>query len=63
MKLKELKQKNKIELKKLLSESSDKLRDLRFRVASRQLKDVRQIRKVKKTIARILTILANQKDN
>lgn len=61
MKFKELKQKNEIELKKLLADSREKLRDLRFRVASRQLKDVRQIRKIKKTIAKVLTLLVNKK--
>lgn len=61
MKIKELKQKNEIELKKLLADSREKLRDLRFRVASRQLKDVRQIRKIKKTIAKSLTLLTNKK--
>ncbi|MFH0819629.1 MAG: 50S ribosomal protein L29 [bacterium] len=61
MKFKELKQKNETELKKLLADSREKLRDLRFRVASRQLKDVRQIRKIKKTIAKVLTLLTNKK--
>lgn len=61
MKFKELKQKNEIELKKLLADSREKLRDLRFRVASRQLKDVRQIRKIKKTIAKVLTLLTKKK--
>lgn len=61
MNFKELKQKNEIELKKLLADSREKLRDLRFRVASRQLKDVRQIRKIKKTIAKVLTLLTKKK--
>lgn len=61
MKFKELKQKNEIELKKLLADSREKLRDLRFRVASRQLKDVRQIRKIKKTIAKVLTLFTKKK--
>lgn len=60
MKIKELIIKNSVELERILKESQEKLRDLRFRVASRQLKNVREIRKIKKTIARILTIL-NQK--
>jgi ribosomal protein L29 len=57
MELKELKNKNEVELKKLLIESRDKLRDLRFKDASKQLKNVREIRKVKRIISRVLTLL------
>ena len=57
MEFKELKSKNKGELHKILTELREKSRDLRFKVASKQFKDVREIREVKKTIARILTLL------
>ncbi len=57
MKIKELKQKSEIELQKLLQESREKLRELRFKVALKQLKKVMKIRDVKKMIARILTLL------
>ncbi len=57
MELKELKTKSEAELHRLLAESRDNLRDLRFKDASRQLKDVREIREVKKLIAQILTLL------
>ncbi|MEK9130003.1 MAG: 50S ribosomal protein L29 [Patescibacteria group bacterium] len=57
MKVKELKQKSEIELQKLLQESREKLRELRFKVALKQLKKVMEIRRVKKMIARILTLL------
>ncbi len=57
MDIKELKTKSKEELKKLLSDNRDKLRDLKFKVANRQLKDIRGVRKIKREIARILTIL------
>lgn len=57
MKFKELKQRSVEELKRLLISSREKLRDLRFKVASKQLKDVREIRETKKMIAEILTIL------
>ncbi|MDO8592590.1 MAG: 50S ribosomal protein L29 [bacterium] len=62
MELKELKSKTDKELKQLLNESRDKLRDLRFKDANKQLKNVREIRVVKKAIAKILTIL-NVKKN
>jgi ribosomal protein L29 len=45
------------ELQKLLAETRDKLRDLRFKDANKQLKDVRQVRKQKKLVANILTIM------
>jgi len=55
--LKELKNKNKKELQKLLAENREKLRELRFSVNANQLKDVKSLNKVKKLIARILMIL------
>ncbi|TSC95656.1 MAG: large subunit ribosomal protein L29 [Parcubacteria group bacterium Athens1014_10] len=57
MKTKELRKKTKEELKKMLSESKEKLVDLKFGIASKQLKNVMEIRKNKKSIAQILTIL------
>lgn len=57
MEFKELKNKKESELHKLLNESREKLRDLRFKDASKQLKNVREIRIVKKTIAGIFTLL------
>ncbi len=57
MKTSELYQKTNEELKKLLSEQREKLRSLRFDVALKKIKNVREIRKTKKIIARILTIL------
>ena len=45
------------ELKRKLNERRDKLRDFRFNVGSRHLKDVRVIRTTKKDIAKILTVL------
>ncbi|MEA3398862.1 MAG: 50S ribosomal protein L29 [Patescibacteria group bacterium] len=59
MELKELKKKNKAELHKVLNESRDKLRDLRFKDANKQLKNVREIRKIRQTIARVLMLLSN----
>ncbi|PIP29672.1 50S ribosomal protein L29 [Candidatus Kuenenbacteria bacterium CG23_combo_of_CG06-09_8_20_14_all_36_9] len=57
MNMKELKLKSDNELKTLLAESRDNWREMRFKVAQRQLKNVRDIRVVKKTIAQILTLL------
>lgn len=57
MKTREIKEKSTAELEKILPESCDKLRELNFKDANKQLKDVRQLRKLKKTIAKIKTIL------
>ncbi|MFN3301543.1 MAG: 50S ribosomal protein L29 [Patescibacteria group bacterium] len=57
MKIKELRQKTKEELQKLLIEEREKLRLLRFDIALKKSKNVREIRKTKKNIARILTLL------
>ncbi len=59
MKVNELRQRPKEELHKMLQESREKLRALRFDLASGKVKNVREIRKIKKNIARILTILLN----
>ena len=61
MEYKELKLKNEVELKKILDEYHEKLRDLRFKIASKQVKNVREVRKVKKIIAQILTIFKIKK--
>jgi ribosomal protein L29 len=61
MDLKELKLKTEKELKQILNESRDKLRDLRFKDANKQLKNVREIRQLKRMIARILTLLVKKK--
>lgn len=61
MKIKELREKNIQELKKFLSEKRDAVRKLRFDIASKQIKNVRDIRNDKKDIARILTIINESK--
>lgn len=63
MEFKELKKKTESELHKILAQSRDKLRDLRFKDTNKQLKDIREIRVVRKTIAQILTLLNNKKSN
>jgi len=57
MKIKELQQKSRAELQHILIESREKLRQLRFDLASGKVKNVREIRKIRKDIAQILTIL------
>ena len=62
MKLKEFKEKNIEELKKLLADNCQKLRELNFKDANKQLKNVRDLRKVKVTIARLKTLLKQSAD-
>jgi ribosomal protein L29 len=57
MKPDELSQKSKLELKKIIQESREKLRQLRFDLSSGKVKNVRGIRKIKKEIAQALTLL------
>ena len=57
MKINELRQKSKSELQKILLDDREKLRQLRFDLAAGKVKNVREVRKIKKDIARILTTL------
>lgn len=57
MKIKELKNRSQSELKNILEENREKLRQLRFDLASGKVKNVREIRKTKKDIARISTLI------
>ena len=61
MNLKDLSTKSEAELHKTLAQEREKLRDLRFKDSSRQLKNVKEIRSTKKNIARILTLLNQDK--
>lgn len=63
MKIDELQQKSKTELQARLAESRERLRQLRFDLVSGKVKNVKEIREIKKDIARILTIInSNFKD-
>lgn len=62
MEIKELKDKKEGDLHRLLAETRDKLRELRFKDSNKQLKNVREIRTGKKTVAKILTLLNLKKD-
>ncbi len=57
MELSELRKKTKEELHKLLKVQREALRDIRFQVDSKQYKNVRELRKTKRGIARILTVV------
>jgi len=61
MKIIELRQKSKKELQRILFDKREKLRQFCFDLAAGKVKNVREIRKIKKDIARILTLC--QKDN
>lgn len=57
MKTVEIRRKDKAELQRLLMSEREKLRQLRFNLVSGKVKNIREVRKMKKDIARILTIL------
>ena len=62
MKLKELQEKTKDDLNKLLEVKREKLRELRFKDSNKQLKNVREIRSLRKDVAQILTFVNQMKD-
>jgi ribosomal protein L29 len=57
-KIDELRKKPKEELQKILKDDREKTRQLRFDLAAGKVKNVREIRRIKKEISQILTILA-----
>jgi ribosomal protein L29 len=57
MEYKDLEKKSNDELKKLLFQERAKLYDLRLKISVNQLKDVREVRETRKTIAQIMTQL------
>lgn len=54
---KELREKSDGELRKMLQEERERVRELRFKVSQDQHKDVRELREARKLVARILTIM------
>jgi len=56
-KIKEFKKMGKDQLLKVLADDREKLRQFRFDLSGGKVKNVREIREVKKDIARILTLL------
>ena len=59
--LKELKLKSAADLQKILNSSREKLRELKFKVSQNQLKNVREIRNLRKKTAKVITLI-NQKN-
>ena len=62
MKIVELRKKTKGQLEKLLLQRQERLRNLRFDLASGRVKNVREIRHLKREVARILTTLQETRD-
>jgi large subunit ribosomal protein L29 len=61
MEAKELREKTQEELKKLLAEKRESVRKVRFDIAVKQAKNNRDLRKDKREIARILTLISENK--
>ncbi len=61
MKVKDIRRKKEPELAKDIKDLREKLRELRFNLASGKVKNIREIREVKRDIARILTIINEEK--
>lgn len=57
MKSADLKQKTLVELQKMVLEERVKLQQLRFDLPGGKVKNVREIRQIRRNIARILTVL------
>ena len=60
MEYKELKTKGEKELQKLIVEQREKLRELKFKTAANQLKNIRELRTVRKQISQIMFLLATK---
>lgn len=57
MEIKEFRKKSDKELTKLLAEQREKLRDLRFKIESKQYKNYKEMGKLKKDIAKVITVM------
>ena len=62
MKIKETAKKSEKELKKMLLEKRERLRNFSFDLAQGKLRDTSQIKKTKRDIARLLTILKKRSE-
>lgn len=60
MKIIEIREKNKEELKKILQERKEFVRKIRFDISSKQVKNHRQYRNARKDVSRIMTVLAEK---
>ena len=63
LKLSELRDKTEHELQTLLADAREVIRSARFKVAYKQLKNVREIRAQRLLVARILTLLRSKKSS
>ena len=59
--IQQLKSKSQAEMQKELSESRTKLRDLKFDLAAGKVKNVSEIKKLKKVVARLSTMITGGK--
>lgn len=57
MKIKEIRNKSEKDLQKMLAQERNNLRELKFKVASKQHKNYKAIKETRKNIARIITVL------
>lgn len=60
MKISDIKEKSKGELEKILGDKGEELRKSRFDMVSKQSKNTRLIRNLRKDIARILTLISQK---
>ena len=63
MKAKELREQSERQLQILVKDSKEKLKSLRFSLANKQLKDYSQIKKTRKIIARVKSVLKEKRTN
>ena len=63
IKVKELRIRNSGELTKMLQDERVKLRDLNFKLAGAQIKNVSEFSKTKKNIARLKTLIRQKDQN
>ncbi|MDO8669145.1 MAG: 50S ribosomal protein L29 [Candidatus Buchananbacteria bacterium] len=61
MDIKEIRNKPVAELNQLLDDLRKKLADLKFKVFQNQLKNIREVRVIKKDIAKVMTALGENK--
>jgi len=63
MKPRDIRKKSTEDLLEQFEEMKEQIRTLRFKVASREIKNHQQLRQTKKDMARILTILKERKES
>lgn len=62
MDFKDLQNKNERDLHELLSEKRNELREMKFKISGKQMKNLSGVKKNKKIVARILTLLNKKKE-